>query len=171
MKEHRIQLNYTGWQLFGLVSLRVAIGWHFLYEGMVKVVNPNWTAAGFLQASQGPFAGLFKGMAANSTVLSVIDFFNQWGLVLAGLSLIIGLLSRWACWGGIALLFLYYICNPPLIGLSPPANVEGNYLLVNKNLVELFALFMLFLFPTDKLIGLRRLFLFFQKDYGNGSSD
>ena len=31
-----------------LVLLRVAIGWHFLYEGVVKILNPGWTAAGFL---------------------------------------------------------------------------------------------------------------------------
>ena len=28
------------YQLYGLVTLRVLIGWHFLYEGISKVINP-----------------------------------------------------------------------------------------------------------------------------------
>ncbi|SVB00541.1 uncharacterized protein METZ01_LOCUS153395, partial [marine metagenome] len=31
---------YSGSQLFGLVILRILIGWHFLYEGISKLVNP-----------------------------------------------------------------------------------------------------------------------------------
>jgi thiosulfate dehydrogenase [quinone] large subunit len=150
-------MRYSNWQLTVLVILRVLIGWHFLYEGLVKVVNPGWSAASFLQASQGPFADFFKGMASNQGILATIDFCNQWGLVLVGLSLMVGLFSRWACLGGMALLFLYYISNPPFIGLNPTAVAEGSYLIVNKNLIELFALFVLFLFPTDKSIGLGKL--------------
>jgi thiosulfate dehydrogenase [quinone] large subunit len=156
MKQSK-QINYTNWQVTALVILRILIGWHFLYEGMVKVVDADWSAAPFLMASQGPLAGLFKGMAANPDVLDMINFCNQWGLVLVGLSLIAGLFSRWACVGGMALLFMYYISNPPLVGLNPPAVAEGSYLVVNKNLIELFALFVLFLFPTGKIIGLDRL--------------
>ena len=151
-------IKYTNWQVSALVILRVLIGWHFLYEGLVKVVNPNWSAASFLLAAQGPLANLFKSMASNPTILSTVDFCNQWGLVLAGLSLMVGLLSRWACIGGMALLFMYYISNPPFIGLNTIAT-EGNYLIVNKNLIELFTLLVLFLFPTDKIIGLGKLFL------------
>lgn len=149
--------TYTNWQVFGLVLLRVAIGWHFLYEGLIKVTDHTWTAASFLQASQGPFADVFKSIVANPDVLNIINFCNQWGLVLVGLSLILGLLCRWACVGGMLLLFMYYISNPPLVGLNAPAIAEGSYLIVNKNLIELFALLVLFLFPTDKLIGLGRL--------------
>ena len=35
--------------------------------------------------------------------------------------------------------------------------MEGSYLLVNKNLIELAALAVLWLFPTGKIIGLDRL--------------
>ncbi|RIJ49992.1 DoxX family protein [Maribellus luteus] len=153
-------VNYTSWQIAALVILRVLIGWHFLYEGLVKVINPAWSAASFLNAAQGPFANLFKSMASNAATLDVINFCNQWGLVLVGLSLIVGLLSRWACIGGMALLFMYYISNPPFIGLDAIAVAEGSYLIVNKNLIELFTLFVLFLFPTGEIIGLDRLLAF-----------
>ena len=52
-------INYTTMQLFWLVALRVLIGWHFLYEGLVKVVNPNWSSAGYLMDSQGSFIRIF----------------------------------------------------------------------------------------------------------------
>ena len=31
--------DYTNTQLTALVILRILIGWHFLYEGIVKVIN------------------------------------------------------------------------------------------------------------------------------------
>jgi thiosulfate dehydrogenase (quinone) large subunit len=158
MKKQRSEVNYSNWQVSALVIVRVLIGWHFLYEGWVKVINPNWSAASFLNAAQGPLANLFKAMASNSSVLEVINFCNQWGLVLIGLSLILGLLSRWACIGGIALLSMYYLCNPPLIGLDIAGMAEGSYLIVNKNLIELFTLLILFFFPTGQRVGLDRFF-------------
>ena len=36
-------------QLYGLVVLRVLIGWHFLYEGIAKLLNPYWSSAAFLR--------------------------------------------------------------------------------------------------------------------------
>jgi thiosulfate dehydrogenase [quinone] large subunit len=158
MRKQISEINYSNWQVSALVIVRVLIGWHLLYEGLVKVINPNWSAASFLNAAQGPLANLFKSMASNSSVLDVINFCNQWGLVLIGLSLILGLLSRWACIGGMALLSMYYLSNPPLIGLDIAGMAEGSYLLVNKNLIELFTLLILFFFPTGHRVGLDRFF-------------
>ena len=31
-----------------LVVLRLIIGWHLLYEGIAKLLIPDWTAAAFL---------------------------------------------------------------------------------------------------------------------------
>jgi uncharacterized membrane protein YphA (DoxX/SURF4 family) len=46
-----------------LVVLRVTIGWHFLYEGVWKIVNADkFSAAGFLAAAKGPAAPLFYWM-------------------------------------------------------------------------------------------------------------
>ena len=36
-------------QLYGLVTLRVLIGWHFLYEGVSKLINPYWSSAAYLR--------------------------------------------------------------------------------------------------------------------------
>jgi len=49
-----------------LVVLRLTIGWHFLYEGVWKIVNADqFSAAGFLGAAKGPAAPLFYWMVAD----------------------------------------------------------------------------------------------------------
>ncbi|NIM57402.1 MAG: DoxX subfamily [Candidatus Aminicenantes bacterium] len=149
--------KYTTTQLTALVVLRVLIGWHFLYEGMVKVVNPYWTSAGFFLETKGIFSGLATAIVASPAALGIVDFLNKWGLIAIGLGLIAGCLTRIASISGIALLFFYYIFNPPFIGYTYTIPVEGSYLVVNKNLIEMCALFVLTIFPTGTIIGLDRL--------------
>jgi thiosulfate dehydrogenase [quinone] large subunit len=154
----RADKNYSNWQLSALVILRVMIGWHFLYEGIIKLMNPNWSAASFLLESKWIFSGIFKGIAGNPSLLSFVNVLNTWGLILIGLGLIMGCLTRLATGAGMALICLYYICNPPFTGLYYAIPSEGNYLIVNKNLIEIAALFVLILFPTGHIIGLDRFF-------------
>jgi len=147
-------MNYSKSQLFWLITLRVIIGWHFLYEGVVKVVNPNWSGIGYLLDSGGFMAGFFQGMAANQSTLQVIDFINIWGLIAIGLGLILGSFTRIATIAGIVLLSLYYFSHPPFPGIKYAMPMEGSYLFVNKNLIEMVALAVLFLFPTSREFGL-----------------
>jgi thiosulfate dehydrogenase [quinone] large subunit len=135
----------------------VLVGWHFLYEGLVKLLNPDWTAAEFLAQSQGIFAGAFHWLAAEPLRLEAVDAFNRWGLVLIGLGLIAGLLTRTATLAGMLLLALYYACQPPLPHLTSSVPTEGAYLVVNKVLIELAALWVLLALPTGSLVGLDRL--------------
>lgn len=144
-------------QLLALVACRVLIGWHFLYEGFVKILNENWSAKIFLLDSQGVFKSWFFWMANTDSVLQTVDFINQWGLVLIGISLILGLFSRIASIAGAALLALFYLSHPPLIGVEYMLPSEGSYLIVNKNLIEMSMLIVLALFPTSRRIGLDRL--------------
>lgn len=150
----RTHLSYTSAQAGLLGALRILIGWHLLYEGVVKLWNPGWSAGGYLMDSQGPFAELFYAMAANPSALAVIDVLNVWGLILVGLGLIAGLFTRLALIGGIALLSLYYLSHPPLIGVEYALPSEGSYLFVNKNLIEIIAMAVLLVFPTGRMFGL-----------------
>lgn len=155
--------QYSKWQLTWLVALRVIIGWHFLYEGMVKVVNPNWSSVGYLLDSSGIFKGMFYSIAANPNILNIADFMNMWGLIAIGLGLILGIFTRVALWTGIVLLGFYYLSHPPCIGLSYSMPMEGSYLFVNKVLIELLAMVVLLVFPTGQQIGIDR-FLCKQKN-------
>jgi thiosulfate dehydrogenase [quinone] large subunit len=133
------------------------IGWHFLYEGLVKVLNPNWTSAEYLAESQGAFSGIFTWLVADPSRLAAVDFLNKWGLVLIGLGLIAGLATRCAALSGIVLLCLYYLCNPPFPAYTYSMPSEGSYLIINKVLIEAVALWVLFVIPTGKVAGLDRL--------------
>ena len=144
-------------QIFWLVTLRVVIGWHFLYEGAVKLANPNWSSAGYLLDSQGFLKEFFYWLASDPAILNVVDFLNVWGLIAIGLGLILGLLTKVALWAGIVLLSFYYLSHPPFIGMNYGLPMEGSYLFINKTLIEIVAMAVLLIFPTGMAIGMDRL--------------
>jgi thiosulfate dehydrogenase [quinone] large subunit len=155
MKNNSIaQTNYTNWQIFSLTFLRVLIGWHFLFEGLMKLYTPGWTAKSYLEGSVGPFSSIFKALASNDTILSIVNIMNEWGLVIIGLGLFIGLFEKPLKLSGILLLLLYYLAYPPFPGLTINAPMEGSYWIVNKNFVEMAALFVLLFFPSGHITGI-----------------
>ena len=140
-----------------MAILRILIGWHFLYEGLVKIFNPAWTARPFLENSRWIFGDLFRWMISGKAGMVLIDFTNEWGLTIIGLALILGLFTRIAAWGGVALLTLYYVAYPPFGGFSYGAPSEGAYMLVNKNLIEIFALIIIAMTGAGHYFGLDKL--------------
>ena len=144
-------------QLYGLVVLRVLIGWHFLYEGIAKLLNPYWSAAAFLLDAKWIFSGLAKWIVSNPSILSLADNLNMWGLTLIGACLILGLFGKHVSMLGMLLVLVYYLFTPSFWWLEYARPGEGSYLVVNKNLIEACALFVVYLFPTSELIGLDRL--------------
>lgn len=151
MKETK---SFTTVQMTTLVVLRLLIGWHCLYEGIAKVMNPSWSARGFLSESKWILSGITNWILSHSNVLLTVDFLNTWGLVAIGAGLMLGLFSRPAAISGTILLLLYYACNPPLVGLEYSVPLEGSNLVVSKSLIEAIALFILAIFPTSHIFGL-----------------
>jgi thiosulfate dehydrogenase (quinone) large subunit len=151
------QNKFTSTQVTWLVLLRVAIGWHFLYEGLVKLVSPSWSPFGYLMDSKGFFAPVFHGLASNPYTLSIAGFLNEWGLILIGLGLMLGIFTKPATWGGMLLLLLYYLSHPPVGGMNYALPSEGSYFFVDKLVIEFLALGVLAMFPTGKIIGIDRL--------------
>lgn len=150
--------NFTSKQSIAIAILRILIGWHLLYEGLVKFMNPDWSSYGFLNSSRWIFSGLFKAIASNDNLLKITDVMNVWGLLLIGLFLILGFFKKTAAYMGAALLFLYYIAIPPLVGMEYNMPMEGSYMIVNKTLIEAVALLVVGLCSNNKLLGLRALF-------------
>jgi uncharacterized membrane protein YphA (DoxX/SURF4 family) len=61
-----------------LVLLRIAIGWHFLYEGLEKIESTQkggrpFTAEPYLRASTGPLAPYFRGLVPDVNSLAMLD--------------------------------------------------------------------------------------------------
>ena len=142
------------WPMIAITVLRVAVGWHFLYEGIAKLSAPSWSAAGYLKQARGPFADLFKSLAAQPNLLASSDLITMWGLSLVGVLLILGLFTRLACLGGIGFIVLFYLANPPFVGYFYSIPSEGSYLVVNKNLVELCALVVVLVTGSGRFAGL-----------------
>lgn len=139
-----------------LVLLRVFIGWHLLYEGIAKLLIPDWSSEAYLLNSTWIFSGFFHAIAGNETALQIVDLLNMWGLILIGLSLMLGFLVRPSTIAGMVLLGLYYLANPPFIGTDFGIPLEGHYLFVNKTLVEIVALGLLAVFPSGLYYGIDR---------------
>ncbi len=150
----RPPFSLSGMQVFVLFLLRVGIGWHFLYEGLIKVFDREWSAAGYLRESRWLLADFFHWIVAQPTVLKIVDLCNAWGLTLIGLALLLGILPRLAAVFGMLLLVLYYLANPALPGYTNGLSSEGHYLLVNKNIIELLALGIILFFPESARWGL-----------------
>ncbi len=136
--------------------LRILIGWHFLYEGITKLITPGWTAKYYLMGSKWIFADLFHWMASSPGMVKTVDLMNIWGLILIGLSLMIGLYVRWSSIAGAFLLFLYYIAYPPVLGYTFGSVTEGNYQWIDKNLIELVMLIVFASIPSAYFFGIDR---------------
>lgn len=154
--------TYLPVQQFALITLRTVIGWHFLYEAYYKIWSPawspaggplpRWTSVGYLKGASGPLAGLFQRLV-DAGWTPWIDWSVKIGLLLIGLSLILGLFTRIGAWSALFFLSLFYLLYVPLAGVPQPGN-EGTYLIVNKTLIEAVAVGVLLAFDTGAIAGL-----------------
>ncbi|MDR1981576.1 MAG: DoxX family membrane protein [Tannerellaceae bacterium] len=138
------------WEHLLITVLRTAIGWHFLYEGLIKLFADSWSAAPFLDNTYGFLAAFYHGLAASPIVLQIVDLLNIWGLILIGTALFTGMCIRLAALSGALLLTLYYFAYPPF-GVSLLGG-DGTLFIVDQLVIEAFAL----------------LFIFFHKKKGYG---
>ncbi len=145
----------TGWQQFLLVLFRFSIGWHLFYQGLGKLQAVRWTSEGYLTSATGPLASLFQKMAAYPTLLRLGDLATMWGLTIAGLLLMLGLLTRTASVLAMLLLLLFYVAQPPLpVHGFAVWTRDGSELYVNKVFIEILALLVCLVFNTGKISGL-----------------
>jgi thiosulfate dehydrogenase [quinone] large subunit len=113
----------------GVAVLRVAVGVIFLWAGLEKVIGGGgeWSAAGFLGFGTGgtlgwpfvtgdpaegtifnPTQGIWAAMADNQAAMSVIDLLVPWGQIGIGVSLILGLLTRFGAAMGTLMMLMFF---------------------------------------------------------------
>jgi thiosulfate dehydrogenase [quinone] large subunit len=155
-------MSLSASQQVTLVVLRTCIGWHFLYEGYFKVIVPawasdgtylgRWSSASYLNGATGPVGNLLRALvdAGWGPWIDVAVIAALWGI---GLSLILGLFTQLGCYGALGLLTLFYLTAAPLDG-APHPGMEGNYMIVSKNLIEWVAVSVLLCFRTGRIAGL-----------------
>ena len=131
-----------------LLLLRIAIGWHFLYEGCWKLMQKDgWSCLSYLNAAQGPLAPLFKWMAGLPWLVTTGDWAVQIGLVVIGVSLITGACARLTALGGIALMAMFYCCQPPEPFATAFSGADGRFFLIERNAVEAAGLLLIAALP------------------------
>jgi uncharacterized membrane protein YphA (DoxX/SURF4 family) len=141
-----------------ITALRMAIGWHFFYEGLSKIWAGNWTASSYLLNTSGFISGFYHWIANSPSVLAVSDILNMYGLLIIGLALFMGAFIRYASMGAILLLVLYYFAYPPF-GISFMNTTEGHLFIVDKIFIESMALLFILIskekgFSIDNLVEL-----------------
>ena len=83
-----------------------------------------------------------------------INLMTIFGITAIGAGMFLGFFTRIACLGGIGFLAMTYLTIPPFPWLPVPPLNEGNYVFVNKNLVEMFAMMVLITTNSGRWFGL-----------------
>lgn len=119
-------------QKLALFLTRISLGWLFFYSGIIKVMGPQWSAAGFLKGAK-TFAAFYQWLA-QPAIIPAVNFVNAWGLTLLGVSLILGVFVRFSSVLGALLMLLYYF--PNLVFPYPNTNAY----IVDQHIIYIFVL-------------------------------
>lgn len=136
---------------YAIVALRVLMGWVMFQGGIVKVLDPTWTAAGYLQFAipeGNPFAAQFASMAGSPA----IDLLVAWGLTLTGIGLIFGALTRWNAFWAAFMMMMFWAASLTG-GLAQGLPLEHGYV-VDDHLVYAVLLFAIGAFGAGRLFGI-----------------
>lgn len=117
-----------------IVGLRVALGFLFSYAGITKLLNPSWSAEGYLKGAK-TFPDLYN-LLLQPSILPIVNFINEWGLTLLGISLLIGIAVRLSSQLGALLMLLYYF---PALAFP----LVGHSFLVDEHIIYALALLLL----------------------------
>ena len=123
-----------------ITGLRFALGWFMFFAGIEKVLNPEWTAQGFLLSAK-TFPEFYAWFAEPVNAWWV-DPLNAWGI-----TLILGVFVRPAAIGGALLMILYYFPH-----VNFPYLEHG--FIVEEHIVYATAFVFLALIPTEAQFGL-----------------
>ena len=107
----------------------------FFYAGITKVINPDWSAAGYLKGAK-TFSELYNFLL-QPNILPIINFINEWGLTLLGVSLLLGIAVRLSSKLGALLMLLYYV---PILHFP---YVGTNSFLVDQHIIYIFSLLLI----------------------------
>lgn len=125
-------------QKITLFLLRLAMGWFMFYAGVTKLLNPQWSAAGYLQNAK-TFTGFYQWLT-QPNILPIINFVNEWGLTLLGVSLILGVFVRLSSTLGAVLMLLYYFPVLTFPYIKPHAYLVDEHIIYALVLLVLAAL-------------------------------
>ncbi len=71
LNDRNLSMGRAG--LVGLVLLRLTVGWHFLYQGLTKFEDSNFSSLGFLSQAKGPLAETYGILIPDRQGLARLD--------------------------------------------------------------------------------------------------
>ncbi len=138
-----------------LAIIRIVMGWIFLWAfldktfglGVSTLREKSWLAgnsptSGFLSSLKGPFAFFYNNLTGNLFV----DWIFMIGLLLIGISLILGIFNKLATYSGSLLMLLMYTAVMP----------SKNNPLIDEHIIYLLILLLLNFFRAGDYFGLRK---------------
>lgn len=137
------------YQKLVLFLMRLGIGTVFFYAGITKVLNSDWSAAGYLGGAK-TFSGFYTWLASSGNI-GWVNMLNEWGLTLIGAAMIVGFMVKYAAPLGALMMLLYYFP-----GLDFP-KVGTNAFLVDEHIMYILVFGVAKLFDTGKYWGLDKL--------------
>ena len=132
-----------------LFALRLSVGWMMFYAGITKVLDPSWTAIGYGMSAK-TFPGLYEFLVSPGNI-GWINFVNEWGLTLLGISLILGIGVRLSSVLGAFLMFSYYL---PILKFP----YVGHGYLVDEHIVYILVLVFFAVARAGRYYGLEKWF-------------
>jgi len=133
-------------QKFSLVLARIVLGWMFFYAGITKIMDPAWSAAGYLKGAK-TFADFYHWLLTPD-ILPTVNAINEWGLTLLGISLIFGLFVRLSSLCGVLLMALYYL---PILNFPFP---NPHAYIVDEHIVYISVMLYFAAVPAGRIWGL-----------------
>ncbi|MBI2063263.1 MAG: DoxX family protein [Candidatus Yanofskybacteria bacterium] len=129
-----------------LFLLRISMGWLMFYAGIIKVVDPTWSAAGYLGNAK-TFTGFYNWFL-RPDILPFTNLVNEWGLTLLGLALIFGIFVRLSSVLGAVLMLLYYF---PILQFPYP---NAHSFIVDEHIIYISVLLFLATIRAGRVWGL-----------------
>lgn len=126
--------------------LRVSMGWLMFYAGVTKIINPQWSAAGYLGNAK-TFAGFYQWFL-RPDILPFTNFINEWGLTIIGAALMLGIFVRISSLLGALMMILYYF---PILDFPYP---DAHSFLIDEHIIYAVALAVLAAFRAGHIWGL-----------------
>ena len=144
-----VQVNLmTKFQKISLFLLRITMGWMMFYAGITKVLNPKWSAEFYLKGAK-TLPDLFAWFMQPG-ILPIINFVNEWGLTLLGISLILGIGVRLSSILGALLMMMYYF---PILDFPYP---NPHAYIVDEHIIYALVLLYLAAVRAGRVMGLER---------------
>lgn len=136
----------TKFQKISLFFLRISLGWMFFWAGITKVLDPVFSAGGYLKGAK-TFVWFYQWLT-NPSILPLVNFLNEWGLTLLGISLVLGIGVRLSSVLGAVLMLLYYF---PILDFPYP---NAHSFIVDEHIIYAAVLFFLAVLRAGRTWGL-----------------